>query len=163
VDQGFTEWTNVRKAQPLYRGHQQPKIPAELGYYDLRSSETRKAQAALAGASGISGFCYWHYWFGGQRLLERPFAEVLKSGEPDFPFCLGWANESWSGVWHGNPDKTLMEQTYPGPADEERHFRLVEEAFKVPDNRRQADLLRVQAPADSRLQTLRRALAETGH
>ncbi len=129
---GFTEWTNVRKSVPLYRGHQQPRVPGELGYYDLRNSETRIAQAALARASGISGFCYWHYWFGGQRLLERPFAEVLKSGEPDFPFCLGWANESWSGVWHGNPNKTLMEQTYPGPADEERHFRLVEEACKDP-------------------------------
>ena len=130
--EGFTEWSNVRKTEALYRGHQQPKIPGELGYYDLRNSDTRKAQAALARASGVSGFCYWHYWFGGKRLLERPFAEVLESGEPDFPFCLGWANESWSGVWHGNPHKTLMEQSYPGPADEEVHFRLVEEAFKDP-------------------------------
>jgi hypothetical protein len=130
--EGFTEWTNVRKTVPLYRGHQQPKVPGKLGYYDLRNSEVRNAQAALARAGGISGFCYWHYWFGGQRLLERPFAEVLESGEPDFPFCLGWANESWSGVWHGNPDKVLMEQNYPGPEDEERHFRLVEQAFKDP-------------------------------
>lgn len=130
--QGFTEWTNVRTAKPLFRGHQQPRIPGELGYYDLRSAETRKAQAELARASGLSGFCYWHYWFGGRRLLERPFAEVLKSGEPDFPFCLGWANESWSGVWHGNPNKILMQQSYPGRGDEERHFQLVVEAFRDP-------------------------------
>ncbi len=130
--EGFTEWTNVRKARPLFRHHRQPVIPGELGYYDLRDSDTREAQASLASAAGISGFCYWHYWFAGQRLLERPFAEVLDSGQPDFPFCLGWANESWSGVWHGNPDKILMQQSYPGPEDEARHFRLLEQAFKDP-------------------------------
>ncbi len=129
---GFTEWTNVKQAQPLFRGHQQPKIPGDLGYYDLRSGETRKAQAEMARSAGVGGFCYWHYWFGGQRLLERPFAEVLESGEPDFPFCLGWANESWTGVWHGSADKTLMAQTYPGHEDEERHFRCVNEAFQDP-------------------------------
>jgi hypothetical protein len=123
---------NVRNAKPLYAGHKQPRVPGELGYYDLRDAETRKTQAEMARAAGISGFCYWHYWFGGKRLLERPFAEVLQSGEPDFPFCLGWANESWSGVWHGNPEKTLMEQTYPGPDDEEQHFRLLEKAFHDP-------------------------------
>ncbi|GMQ89131.1 MAG: hypothetical protein BMS9Abin09_0588 [Gammaproteobacteria bacterium] len=130
--EGFTEWSNVRKAKPLFRGHQQPRVPGELGYYDLRLGATRKAQAEMAKAGGIRGFCYWHYWFGGQRLLERPFAEVLKSGEPDFPFCLGWANESWAGLWHGNPDKILMQQSYPGREDEERHFRLVEKAFRDP-------------------------------
>ncbi len=130
--QGFTEWTNVRKATPLFHGHRQPAIPGELGYYDLRLGETRKAQAGMARAGGISGFCYWHYWFGGRRLLERPFAEVLESGEPDFPFCLGWANESWAGVWHGDPDRILMQQSYPGREDEVRHFRLVEEAFRDP-------------------------------
>lgn len=129
---GFTEWTNVAMAKPLFRGHQQPKVPGDLGFYDLRLGETRKAQAEMARVGGIKGFCYWHYWFGGQRLLEHPFAEVLKSGEPDFPFCLGWANESWAGVWHGNPNKILMEQSYPGREDEERHFRLVEVAFRDP-------------------------------
>ncbi len=127
---GFTEWTNVAKARPLFRSHRQPLIPADLGFYDLRVSETRVAQAQLAREHGIEGFCYWHYWFGGgKRLLERPFTEVLRSGEPDFPFCLGWANESWSGIWHGSPNRVLMEQTYPGPVDEERHFHLVAEAF----------------------------------
>jgi hypothetical protein len=130
--EGFTEWTNVRKAKPLFRGHQQPVVPGELGYYDLLDGNIRNAQAELARTGGISGFCYWHYWFAGRRLLERPFAEVLDSGEPDFPFCLGWANESWAGVWHGNPDDILMQQSYPGREDEEKHFRLLEEAFRDP-------------------------------
>src|SRR5688500_8816435 len=91
---GFTEWTNVVKAQPLFRGHEQPHLPADLGFYDLRVPEVRAAQAALAAAAGLEGFCYWHYWFEGQRLIDRPFAEVLATGEPQFPFCLAWANES---------------------------------------------------------------------
>ena len=103
---GFTEWTNVARARPLYPGHYQPRIPGELGFYDLRLSETREAQAMLAALYGVSGFCYWHYWFGGgRRLLERPFEEVLNSGKPDFPFCLGWANQTWSGIWHGAPNR----------------------------------------------------------
>ena len=130
--EGFTEWTNVRRARPLFPGHWQPRIPGELGYYDLLDTGTRSAQAALARANGIEGFCYWHYWFGGRRLLERPFADVLKTGQPDFPFCLGWANESWAGVWHGEPDRILMRQTYPGKSDEERHFHQLEEAFNDP-------------------------------
>jgi hypothetical protein len=127
---GFTEWTNVAKARPLFRGHYQPRIPGDLGFYDLRLPETRIAQADLARAAGIEGFCYWHYWFAGKRLLERPFEEVVKSGEPDFPFCLGWANQSWSGIWHGAPNRILMEQTYPGPGDYERHFQALLPAFE---------------------------------
>lgn len=99
---GFTEWTNFAKAKPLFPGHCQPHVPADLGFYDLRLPEARIAQAELAKEYGKGGFCYWHYWFGGRRLLERPFNEVLKSGEPRFPFGLGWANESWTGVWHGS-------------------------------------------------------------
>lgn len=128
---GFTEWTNTAKAQPLFKGHYQPHVPADLGFYDLRLPETRKAQADLARAYGIEAFCYYHYWFGnGKRALERPFEEVLASGQPDFPFCLCWANESWTGVWHGSPRRTIIEQTYPGPEDEKRHFDVLLPALR---------------------------------
>lgn len=128
--QGFTEWTNVKKANPLYEGHNQPRVPGILGYYDLRDPEVRLAQANLAREHGIEAFCYWHYWFGnGRRLLERPFDEVLASGEPDFPFCLCWANETWTGIWHGAPKRVLIEQTYPGEQDEQKHFASLLPAF----------------------------------
>ncbi len=128
---GFTEWTNVAKATPLYEGHWQPHVPADLGFYDLRVAETRAAQARMARDCGVEGFCYWHYWFGnGRRILERPFNEVLASGEPDFPFCLAWANESWTGIWHGSPGTTLLKQEYPGPADEAAHFAWALTAFR---------------------------------
>lgn len=128
---GFTEWTNVAKAKPLFRGHYQPHVPADLGFYDLRVPETRMVQAQMAKRCGIEAFCYWHYWFGnGRRILERPFAEVLESGEPNFPFCLAWANASWSGIWYGDPKTTLIEQTYPGPKDEAAHFHAVLPAFR---------------------------------
>ncbi len=128
---GFTEWTNVAKAKPLFRGHYQPQLPADFGFYDLRVPEVRQQQANLARENGIYGFCYWHYWFGnGRKILERPFTEVLESGKPDFPFCLAWANESWSGIWHGNPGKTLVEQLYPGKEDYTNHFNYLLKAFK---------------------------------
>ena len=128
---GFTEWTNVGRAKPLFRGHYQPRVPADLGYYDLRLPEVREAQAELAREAGIEGFCYWHYWFGnGKRLLERPFNEVLASGKPDFPFCLAWANESWKGFLHGvKGHNTLIEQNYFGADDYETHFREILPAF----------------------------------
>jgi lipopolysaccharide biosynthesis protein len=127
---GFTEWTNVARARPLFRGHVQPHLPGELGFYDLRVGEVRAAQADLARRHGVTGFCYWHYWFAGRRLLERPFEEMLSSGEPDFPFCVAWANQSWSGVWHGAPDKVLVEQTYPESGDDEAHFATLLPAFE---------------------------------
>lgn len=129
---GFTEWTNVGKAKPLFPGHYQPHVPADLGYYDLRVPETREAQAQMAREAGIEGFVYWHYWFGnGKRLLERPFNEVLASGKPDFPFALAWANETWSGSFHGLKEgKVLIEQTYPGEEDYIAHFNTVLPAFK---------------------------------
>ena len=93
---GFTEWTSVGRAKKYYRGHYQPRVPADLGYYDLRLPQVRQQQADLAKEAGISAFCYWHYWFGnGKQLLENPLQEVVKLGEPDFPFCLGWANHTW--------------------------------------------------------------------
>jgi len=130
--QGFTEWTNVGKAKSLFRTHYQPRVPADLGYYDLRVPETRKAQADMAREYGIEGFCYWHYWFGnGKRLLERPFNEVLTSCEPDFPFCLAWANETWKGFAHGLKNRNiLIEQLYPGVDDYTAHFYEVLPAFK---------------------------------
>ena len=127
---GFTEWTNTGKAKPLFPGHDQPKVPTDLGYYDLRLPEARKAQADLARKYGVEGFCYYHYWFGGKRLLERPVNEIIASGEPDFPFCLCWANESWTGIWHGAPRRMLMEQTYPGEADHRAHFEYLLTAFR---------------------------------
>lgn len=127
---GFTEWTNMAKAKPLFPGHHQPNIPADLGFYDLRLPETRLAQAELAKKYGIEAFCYYHYWFAGKRILERPFNEVLESNEPDFPFCLCWANQTWSGVWHGAPNSILIEQTYPGIEDHKHHFQYLLRAFK---------------------------------
>jgi lipopolysaccharide biosynthesis protein len=126
---GFTEWTNVAKAKPLFKGHYQPHLPADLGFYDLRVPEVREQQAELAREAGIEGFCYWHYWFAGKQLLERPFNEVLASGKPDFPFCLAWANESWKGIWHGADGRTLIEQTYPGEKDHREHFHALLPAF----------------------------------
>lgn len=126
---GFTEWSNVAKAVPLFDGHEQPRTPADLGFYDLRLSETRIAQAEMAARFGVEGFCYWHYWFDGRQLLERPFTEVLQSGQPDFPFCLGWANHSWSGIWKDEPHRVLIDQTYPGRADDQAHFDYLLKAF----------------------------------
>lgn len=133
---GFTEWTNVGKAKPLFRGHDQPKVPTDLGYYDLRLAETRQAQAEMAETYGVEGFCYWHYWFGdGRMLLDRVFKEVLESGEPTFPFCLAWANHSWEDKQFNKEGthRMLMEQQYPGEEDYINHFHHLLPAFK--DNR----------------------------
>ena len=130
-EKGFTEWTNVRKAKPLFKGHYQPRVPADLGYYDLRQLSVREQQAKMAKDAGIEGFCYWHYWFGNnRRLLDKVFTEVVDSGKPDFPFCLGWANESWKGISHGANNRMLMEQLYPGVADYEAHFYALLKAFQ---------------------------------
>lgn len=130
---GFTDWRSTVLAKPLFKGHVQPKVPADLGYYDLRVPETRMKQAELAKEYGIDAFCYWHYWFGnGKRLLNLPFDEVVKSGEPDFPFCLGWANHSWyKKSWGGKgKDQLLIEQEYPGEEDFVLHFNTMLPAFK---------------------------------
>lgn len=134
--EGFTEWTNVAKAKPLFKGHYQPKVPTELGFYDLRMPETRAKQANLAKLAGVTGFCYYHYWFGnGRQELELPFNEVLKLGEPDFPFCLCWANETWGRkMWNKDGavvgQEILAEQKYLGEADDIMHFNELLPAFK---------------------------------
>lgn len=161
---GFTEWRNVGKARPLFDGHLQPQLPADLGFYDLRLAETRKAQADLARQYGIHGFCYYHYWFQGKRLLERPFGEVLASGEPDFPFCLCWANEPWSRRWDGSESDVLQSQGYAaeddlahirwllGPLSDSRAIRIdnrpvfmVYRADQLPEPARTTDIWRREA------------------
>jgi lipopolysaccharide biosynthesis protein len=128
---GFTEWTNVTKARPLFQGHYQPHLPADLGFCDLRVPEVRAAQADLARQNGIHGFSYYHYWFGGRRLLNRPFDEVLASGAPNFPFCLCWANEPWSRRWTGEERDILMPQDHSAE-DDEAHGRFLARAFADP-------------------------------
>lgn len=122
---GFTEWTNVTRATPRFPGHHQPQLPADLGFYDLRLPEARAAQAELAREYGIHGFCYYHYWFNGKRLLERPVEEILASGKPDFPFCLCWANENWTRRWDGAEQEVLIAQHYNDDDDREHIQYLI--------------------------------------
>lgn len=125
---GHTEWTTTAKAKPLFKGHYQPHIPADLGFYNLLMPEARKAQADMAKEYGVDGFCYWHYWFGnGKTIMEKPFNAVLESGEPDFSFCLCWANHSWH-----NPatKEIILKQEYFGEEDHLNHFNSLLPAFK---------------------------------
>lgn len=128
---GFTEWTNVTRSKPLFKGHYQPRIPADLGFYDLRHHPTMIEQARLAKRYGIDGFLFYHYWFNGKQLLERPVNQWVKEGTPDFPFALFWANETWSRRWLGEEKNILIEQTYSAEDDIE-HCRYLVSVFKDP-------------------------------
>ena len=161
---GFTEWINVASAMPVVPGHQQPHLPADLGFYDLRLPETRAAQADLARQYGVDAFCYYHYWFSGRRVLQRPVDEIVASGAPDFPFCLCWANEDWTRAWDGRSGEVLLRQHY-SDADDRAHIRhllpilmdrrylrvggrpvlLVYRTELMPDPRRTAELWRGEA------------------
>lgn len=109
--EGFTEWHNVARSRPLYPGHQQPILPGSLGFYDLRCDDTLKEQINLAKEIGVDAFCHWHYWFAGRRLLHKPLDRMIAI-DKGFKFVLGWANESWTGIWHGDVNRLLIEQRY---------------------------------------------------
>jgi len=128
---GFTEWTNVTKARPRFKGHYQPHLPADLGFYDLRVPEVREQQAQMAKEAGIYGFCYYHYWFNGKLLMERPLKEVLESGKPDFPFMICWANENWTRAWDGGEKQILIKQEYSDD-DAKEHIKWLIPYLKDP-------------------------------
>ena len=127
---GFTEWTNVRKARPLFEGHYQPHVPHEdIGYYDLGDVGTQKRQAEMARRYDIYGFCYYHYWFSGKKLLETPLENLLKHQEIDFPFCVCWANENWTRGWDGLDEEVLITQRH-GAEDDVAYIRSLIPAFR---------------------------------
>jgi lipopolysaccharide biosynthesis protein len=129
---GFTEWTNVTKAKPLFKGHYQPHLPADLGFYDMRLEDTLIQQAEMAKAFGIHGFCYYHYWFNGKRLLNAPLDRIIKSKTPDFPFMLCWANENWTRRWDGKDQEILIKQDHSEKDDLEHIQFLINNFFSDP-------------------------------
>jgi len=128
---GFTEWTHVKKAKPLFKGHNQPKIPLNKNYYNLLNPKVRYWQQKLAKKYGIFGFCYYHYWFNGKLLIEKPAEMILEDPKLDMPFCFSWANESWTRTWDGQDKEILMEQKYGKEKDWKKHFNYLLKFFKL--------------------------------
>lgn len=118
---GFTDWVNVKKSKPLFKGHLQPRVP-ENGYYDLADVEVMRTQADMARKYGLSGFCFYHYWFAGKLLLEKPAAQLLEHPDIDMPYCFSWANEPWARTWDGKARQVLMPQAYGAEEDWRKHF-----------------------------------------
>lgn len=128
---GFTEWTNVKKARPLWNGHYQPKVPLNNNYYSLTDISTMEKQSKMAKKYGIYGFCYYHYWFGnGKKLLEKPVEKMLENKNVDMPFCFSWANENWSRNWDGGNKEIMVEQDYGGKESWENHLQYLLPFFK---------------------------------
>ncbi len=129
---GFTEWDNVKKARSLYRTHNQPRYPLNNNYYDLLDIETMKWQADLAKKYGIYGFCFYHYWFGGKKLLEKPIENLLRNKDININFCLSWANEPWTRTWHGaaGEKEILIRQEYGRHDEWMEHFEYLLEFFR---------------------------------
>jgi hypothetical protein len=122
---GFTEWINVTKAKPQFKGHYQPRLPSELGFCDIMVPGMREEQARFARRYGIYGFCYYHYWFNGRRILEKAVDRVIESGEPDLPFCFCWANENWTKRWDGSTFDVQLLQNYSHEDDLEHILQLI--------------------------------------
>lgn len=130
--EGFTEWVNVKNAKPIFDGHRQPRVPLNNNYYNLLDRDTKLWQRNLAKEYGIYGFCYYHYWFNGKMLLEKPCEQILADKELDLPFCFCWANEAWSMEWTGQK-KVIMPQFYGERKEWKEHFEYLLQFFK--DNR----------------------------